>query len=124
MVSFLIRMTHTAQMDLDVRLPTHVDIKLEGNFEAHKSYFLQEEASHMITATDWLDKVLHDPKYSEDQNQEFCKAVGHLCYKDLAFSKKLISKLLKSIGLATDEALKARLQIAEEVALVQDEFQV
>lgn len=66
MVSFLIRMTHTAHMDLDVRLPTHVDIKLEGNFEAHKSYFLQEEANLMITATDWLEKVLHDPKYSEE----------------------------------------------------------
>lgn len=66
MVSFLIRMTHTAHMDLDQRLPTHVNIKLEGDFEAHKSYFLQEEAGIMINATDWLDKVIYDSKYSDD----------------------------------------------------------
>lgn len=125
MVSFLIRMTHTAQMDLDQRLPTHVDIKLEGDYEAHKSYFLQEEAGVMITATDWLDKVIYDPKYSDEQNREFCKAMAHLCYKDLTFSKQLISKLLKAIGgFAADDGLKALLQIVEEVALVKDEFQV
>lgn len=50
--------------------------------------------------------------------------MGHLCYKDLPFSKKIIGKLLKCIGFATDDGLKALLQIAEEITLVKDEFQV
>jgi len=124
LVSFLIRMTHTSRMDLDQRLPTHIDIKLEGAYEAHKSYFLQDEAGVMITATDWLDKVIYDPKYTDEQNREFCKAMAHLCYKDLTFSKQLISRVLKAVGFAADDGLKALLQIADEIALVKDEFQV
>lgn len=78
----------------------------------------------MINATDWLDKVIYDPKYTDDQNHDFCRAMGHLCYKDLPFSKKVIAKLLKCIGFATDESLKGLLGIVEEIALVKDEFQM
>lgn len=66
MVSFLIRMIHTPHMELDQRLPTHVDMKLEGDYEAHKSYFLHDEAGVMLTATDWLEKVIFDPKYGHE----------------------------------------------------------
>jgi hypothetical protein len=41
-------------------------MKLDGNYEAYKSFFLQEEALVMITATDWIEKVLYDQKYLED----------------------------------------------------------
>lgn len=122
MVSFLVRMTHTAQMDLDTRLPTHIDMKLSGDYEAHKSYFLQEEAFIMLNETDWLDKVIYDAKYEE--NQEFCKAMAHLCYKNLPFSKKIIAKLLKCIGFATAEGLGTLLNVVHEIALVKDEFQI
>lgn len=113
MVSFLIRMTHTAQMELDQRLPTHIDIKLEGNYEAHKSYFLQEEVMVMLMATEWLEKIIYDQKYLEDQNKEFCKAMAHVCYKNLSFSKLIIGKVLKSISFASDEGLLALLNIVE-----------
>lgn len=60
LISFLVRMTHTAYMDFGERLPSHVDLKLHGNYEQYKSYGLQEEALVMITGTDWLEKVIFD----------------------------------------------------------------
>jgi len=122
MVSFLIRMTHTAQMELDQRLPTHIDIKLDGNFEAYKSFFLQEEAVVMLTASDWIEKVIYDQKYLDDQNADFCKAMAHMCYNNLTFSKLFIGKVLKAISFSSDDSITALLNVAEQVALVKDDF--
>lgn len=113
MVSFLIRMTHTAQMELDQRLPTHIDMKLDGNYEAYKSFFLQEEAVVMLTATEWIEKVIYDQKYLDDQNADFCKAMAHMCYNNLTFSKMLIGKVLKAISFSSDDSINALLNVAE-----------
>ena len=113
MVSFLVNMTHTAQMEFDQRLPTHVNLKIEGNYEQYKSFFLQEEAIVMLTATDWLEKVIYDQKYLDDQNKEFSKAMAHLSYRNIEFSKLIIGKILKSISFANDEGILALLNILE-----------
>ena len=99
-------------------------MKLDGNYEAYKSFFLQEEAIVMITATDWIEKVLYDQKYLDDQNTDFCKAMAHICYKNLTFSKLLIAKVLKAISFSSDDSINALLKVAENVALVKDEFQM
>jgi hypothetical protein len=54
-------------MDLEERLSTHADPKLVSDFESHKSYFLTEEAYIMLTKTDFLEKVIFDNKYTENE---------------------------------------------------------
>ena len=39
--------------------------------------------------------------------------MAHVCYKNLSFSKLIISKVLKSISFASDEGLLALLNIVE-----------
>lgn len=76
----------------------------------------------MITATDWIEKVIYDQKYLEDQNGQFCQAMAHICYKNEAFSKMFIYKVLRSISFASDEGLNALLKIVESIALVKDDL--
>lgn len=78
----------------------------------------------MITGTDWVEKVIFDQKYTVAQNEEFCKAMGHLCYKNLEFSKQIIGKILKSMSFASDEGILALLNILEQISMVKDELQI
>lgn len=78
----------------------------------------------MITATDWVEKVIFDQKYTVTQNEEFCFAMGHLCYKNLEFSKQIIGKILKSMSFASDEGIIALLNILEQIGMVKDELQI
>ena len=67
LVAHLIRIVHTSNMELEERLSTHADPKLVSEFESHKSYFLTEEAYIMLTKTDFLEKVIFDNKYTENE---------------------------------------------------------
>lgn len=58
LVSYLVRMTHTAQMDLEKREFTHIEQPFQTMYECHKTYFLSDEARQMLEETDFLDKGL------------------------------------------------------------------
>lgn len=88
-------------MDLSERLPTHSKPKLVSEYEVFKTYFLTEEAYHMLCKTDFIEKVIFDGKYTD--NEEFSKALAHLCYKDIKFTRKIIKKLLKSISYSSND---------------------
>lgn len=45
-------------MDLEKREATHIDLPFATKFEAHKTYFLSDEARQMLEETDFLDKGL------------------------------------------------------------------
>jgi hypothetical protein len=108
-------------MELDERLNSHADPKLVSEFETHKSYFLTEEAYIMLTKTDFLEKVIFDSKYTE--NEQFSKALAHLCYKDIKFTRKIAKKLLKSISYSNNDEVQRHLVVVREIARIKDEFQ-
>lgn len=58
LVSYLIRMIHTKQMDFEKREKTHADTPFTTKYECHKTYFLSNESSQMLQETDFLDKGL------------------------------------------------------------------
>ena len=121
LVALLIRMVHTSNMDLGERLPTLADPKLLSEHEGFKTYFLSEEAHIMLTKTDFIEKVIFDNKYTE--NTEFSKALAHLCYKNLKFTKKVGKKLLKSISYSSNDEVQRQLVAVSEIARVKDELQ-
>jgi hypothetical protein len=118
-VSTLIRMTHTSSMDLESRLDTHKDFKM-SSLEAHKSYFLSQEAYIMLTKTEFLEKIIFDNKYTEVE--EFSKALGHLCYKDLKFTRKFAKKVLKAISYSNNDDVSRLLVIVSQLATIKDEY--
>jgi len=89
-------------MDLEKRLPSHAMLE-PSKFETIKTYFLTEEAVIMLTKTDFLDKVIFDTKY-EDVGQ-FCKALAHLCYRNLSLSRKMCKKLIKAASWSSNEQI-------------------
>ena len=117
LVAFLVRMTHTADMDLETRLGTHADPKRVSDYESHKTYFLSEEAWTMLSKTEFLHRVLFDTKYEE--NQEFANALAHLCYKNLPFTRKVTKKLLKSISYSNNDGVQRHLAVVEAIAPLQ-----
>mmetsp|Transcript_6475 Transcript_6475/g.10989 ORF Transcript_6475/g.10989 Transcript_6475/m.10989 type:complete len:299 (+) Transcript_6475:236-1132(+) len=122
LVSFLIRMTHTSQMELEERLATHVSLKPGSQFEQHKSYFLSEEAYIMLTKTNILDTIIFDAKFAE--NKEFAQAMAHICYRNLKFSRKLAKKLLKCISFSSNDQVERHLAVIDCVSRVKDAFQI
>lgn len=108
-------------MDLEERLITHADPKLVSEYESHKSYFLTEEAYIMLSKTDFLEKVIFDNKYTE--NEQFSKAIAHLCYKDIKFTRKISKKILKCISYSNNDEVQRHLVIVREIAKIKDEFQ-
>lgn len=121
-IAYLIRFTHTNNMDLERREDTHVFIdKFDGDYEGHKVYPLGEEATQMLMYTDYLDKPLYENKYAE--NQEYALSIAHLAYNDLAFSKRFISKLLKCISYSDQDQIKRHLRVVTELARVKDKYQ-
>ena len=114
-------MTHTAQMDLESRLPTHADPRLNDH-ENHKTYFLTDEAVAMLTKTDFLDKVIFDNKYED--TKEFANALAHLCYQDIRFTRKVTKKLLKSVSYSNSDQVERLLVVIVALAGVKDEYQV
>jgi len=49
LIAFLVCMTYTSQMDLETRLPTHVNLPFVSKHESFKTFFLSEEALLMLT---------------------------------------------------------------------------
>lgn len=88
-------------MDLATRLPSHIDIKLASDSESHKTYFLSQEAYDLLLNTEFIEKIIFDAKYEE--NSEFAKALSHLCYQNIIFTRKITKKLLKSISYSNNE---------------------
>mmetsp|Transcript_39087 Transcript_39087/g.59590 ORF Transcript_39087/g.59590 Transcript_39087/m.59590 type:complete len:511 (-) Transcript_39087:53-1585(-) len=122
LVAFLIRMTHTSQMDLGERLPTHFELEAKTPQEEIKTYFLSEEAWLMISKTKYLGDVLYDPKYED--TEEFGLAMAHLSYKNLSFSRKVCKHLIKSISLSTNDMVEHYLVMVVSLASIKDEFQI
>ena len=75
----------------------------------------------MFSQTEFLDKVINDQKY--EHNAEFCKAMAHLCYKDVKLSKFIILKILKALNLIATGSFGHLLSLIEELVLIQDQFQ-
>lgn len=122
LVSFFICMTHTSQMDLEVRMPTHAKLTTAGEHDNLKTYFLSEEAVLMLSKTDFLDRVIFDSKY--DEVDQFAKAMAHLCYDNLKFSRKVAKILLKTISYSSNEQVERLLKIIEQIAQVPDQYAV
>lgn len=121
LVSHLVCETYTSQMDLEHRLPTHNLTPFVSEHEGFKSYFLTEEALLMLTKTEFLEKVIFDHKYEDVAL--FAKAVAHLCYGNLKFSRHAAKKLLKALSWSDSEHVQRHLVIIEQIARVKDEFQ-
>lgn len=109
-------------MDLENRLPTHLDLEFVSVHEAWKTYFLSDETWLMLTKTDFIDKVIFDTKY--EKNEQFAKAIAHLCYKNLSFSRKICKKVLKCISYSNNDQVTRHLTIVEELVKISDEYQV
>jgi hypothetical protein len=121
LVAFLVRMTHTNTMDLETRLPTHVDFPdLVSKHEALKPYPLSDEAWLMLTKTDFVDKVLFDAKF--EQRKEFAEALAHLSYGNLSFSRKVCKKVLKGISYCTNDDVEKHLPIVSALLKIKDQF--
>jgi len=56
-------MTYTSQMDLDIRLSTHIEMAFLNKTESFKTYFISDEAVIMLTKTEFLEKIIFDNKY-------------------------------------------------------------
>ena len=108
-------------MDLEERLDTHLDIEVSKH-ETHKTYFMFEEAKLMITKTKYIDEVMFDSKF--DNTSEFGKALAHLSYKNIKFSRKICKLLLKTISYATNDQVEHQLSMVHSMAQIKDEFQV
>jgi len=63
----------------------------------------------MLTNTDILEKVIFDSKYTE--NGEFSKALAHLCYKNIKFTRKISKKVLKSISYSNNDDVQRHLAV-------------
>jgi hypothetical protein len=86
-------MVYTSKIELEQSLSIHKDQKIKlTEHEAHKSYFLTEEAESLLYKTDMINNIIFDDKF--DDNKEFVLAVEHLCYKNVQFSRKITKKLL------------------------------
>ena len=120
LIGHLIRFTYTSKMDLAVRLDTHNDDKL-GQNDQIKTYFLTEEAYIMLTKTDFLSRVVNDAKF-EDLDT-FSKAMAHLCYQDLKFSRKIIKVLIQSVSYSSNDEVKRQLVHIESITTLKDEYQ-
>jgi hypothetical protein len=120
LISFLICMTYTSQMDLETRLPTHVDIRLVSEHECYKTYFLSEEGRLMLSESDFLEQVLFDSKH-EDIGQ-FAKALAHLCYGDLEFSRHAAGRVLKALAWSNSEQVGRLLPVVEQLVKIKDAF--
>lgn len=107
-------------MDLDVRLNTHNDDKL-GQNDQIKTYFLTEEAYIMMTKTDFLARVINDAKFED--NETFSKALAHLCYNDLEFSRKIIKVLIQSVSYSSNDEVKRQLVHVESITTLKDDYQ-
>lgn len=75
----------------------------------------------MLTKTDFLSRVVNDAKFEENKN--FAKAMAHLCYKDLKFSRKIIKVLIQSISYSSNDEVKRQLVHVESIAKIKDEYQ-
>jgi len=106
-------------MDLETRLETHAELKMSEH-ESHKTYFLTDEAVIMLLKTDYLRNVINDAKY--DDNQEFAKALAHLCYKNLRFTRKATKKLLKCVSYSNSDLVGRHLAVIEALVTIKDEF--
>ena len=75
----------------------------------------------MLETTDFLDKPMYDAKYTD--NVEYGRALAHLCFKNLPFSKKMIAKIIKCISYASAaDEIDRLLKIVKELTLLKDEF--
>jgi len=66
LLSFFIQMVHTNKMDLEQPLAIHKEIKITEK-EAHKAYFLTEEAEIMLLKTDIFNNIIFDNKYDDNK---------------------------------------------------------
>ena len=64
---------------------------------------MSDEAILMITKTKFLESVIFDAKY--DENLEFAKAVAHLCYDNLKFTRQVSKKVLNCVHLSTNDTV-------------------
>ena len=112
-------MTHTSSMDLETRLSSHKEFKL-SEYEAHKCYFLSQEANIMLSKTDFLEKVIFDTKYVEVE--EFSWALAHLCYKDIKFTRKISKKILKAISYSNNDDVYRLLVLVTRLTSIKDEY--
>ena len=106
-------------MDLESRLETHAELKMSEH-ESHKTYFLTDETVTLLLKTDYLRTVIFDDKY--DDNQEFAKALAHLCYRNLRFTRKLTKILLKCVSYSNSDLVGRHLAVIEALATIKDEF--
>lgn len=74
----------------------------------------------MLTKTEFLDKVVFDQKYED--NDHFAQALAHLSFKDLTFTRKICKKLLKSISWSNNDQVQKSLKIVEHLVKVKDEY--
>ena len=114
-------MTYTGQMDLETRLPTHVDLRLVSEHESYKTYFLSEEARLMLSETDFLEQVLFDAKH-EDLGL-FAKALAHLCFGNLEFSRHTAGRVLKALAWSNSDQVARLLPVVEQLVKIKDAFQ-
>ena len=75
----------------------------------------------MLTKTDFLSRVVNDGKY-EDLDT-FSKAMAHLCYKDLKFSRKIIKVLIQAVSYSSNDEVKRQLVHIESITTLKDEYQ-
>lgn len=123
LISYLVRLTYTSQMDLDQRLDSHYKIQQNDlKNSTVKTYFLTEEAQIMLTKTEFLEKVIFDTKY--ETVEQFSNALSHLCYRNIKFSRKVSKKLLKAVSYSSNDQVVRHLGILLKIAQIQDEFQV
>ena len=74
----------------------------------------------MLTKTDFLEKIIFDNKYIEVD--EFSKALAHLSYKDLKFTRKIAKKVLKAISYSNNDDVYRLLVIVSQLATIKDQY--
>lgn len=119
LISLLVRLVYTAEMDISERLPSHYPLKEDDTkVNPAKTYFLSDEAVIMLTKTDFLEKVIFDTKFVECE--EFAKALSHLCYKNLKLTRKICKKFLKAISYSNNDQAERHLVLLVDLLKIKD----